>query len=253
MPRFHRLLACLLLWSSCHVAAATSGITLANGEWPPYLSNRAPHAGFASHLVSEAFRLAGVQVAYDFYPWARAEALVKNGAVAGSVVWATTPERRRFALFSDPVIVDEEVVFHLRMRPMNPQNAADLRGLRTSIPAGYRLGVWEQPIQSGLIHSDTTLDARSGMAQLLAGYIDFFPMARTVGEYTLRREFSAPERARVAVAPKVWDRVEYRLMLSRKAPDAEALLARFNQGLARLKASPAYTRMLASLKAGEYD
>ncbi len=71
-----RILTCLVascfLILGCGVAAAQTSktIRLTNG-WQPYLSKDVPHHGFASHIVTEAFALVGVEVEYGFFPWKR--------------------------------------------------------------------------------------------------------------------------------------------------------------------------------------
>ncbi|MGC0151677.1 substrate-binding periplasmic protein [Chromobacterium vaccinii] len=249
-------LGMVCLGLACRAVAAEpppARIELANGEWAPYLSERLPRRGFASHIVSEAFRLAGVQVVYRFYPWARAEAMVRGGEIAGSVVWSVTPERRQFALFSDPVVSDEEVAFHLASRPMKAERIEDFYGLGMATPNGSRLGVWQQAVDAGRIHHYVTKDVQSGMHQLLLGRIDFFPIVRAVGLSELRRHFSATERAAIVAEPHAFSRFDYCLMISRRQPGAEALLARFNQGLARLRASGEYRRLERDFHAGVYD
>ncbi|OHX10884.1 hypothetical protein BI347_19645 [Chromobacterium sphagni] len=246
-------MVCCLGWALLPAWAAADEVALANGEWAPYLSARLPHQGFASHIVSEAFRLAGLRVAYHFYPWARAEAMVRSGEVAGSVVWSMTPERQTFALFSDPVVTDEEVVFHLATRRMRADRVEDFYGLSMATPNGSRLGVWQEAIDAGLIRNYVTTDIQSGMRQLLLGRLDFFPLTRSVGLAELRQYFTPRERAAIVAAPHVFARVDYRLMLSRRQPGAAQLLVRFNQGLARLRASGQYARLERDFLAGGYD
>ncbi|AXE33249.1 substrate-binding periplasmic protein [Chromobacterium phragmitis] len=250
--RIWLILACALpqlVWA----AEPAQTIALANGEWAPYLSASLPDKGYASHIVSEAFHRAGIQTRYDFYPWARAEAMVKSGEIAGSVVWSITPERQQFALFSDPVVSDEEVVFHLASRKMAAEKVDDFDGLTMATPNGSRLGIWQEAIAAGRIRSYVTKDIQSGMRQLLLGRLDFFPLIRSVGLSELRRHFTPREQAAIVAAPHVFVRTDYRLMLSRKQPGAEQLLQRFNQGLAALRASGEYRRMERGFLAGRYD
>ncbi|WP_434627269.1 substrate-binding periplasmic protein [Chromobacterium sp. CV08] len=243
-----------LAWRVGAAGALTPGqLELANGEWAPYLSESLPQRGFASHIVSEAFRLAGIRVVYRFYPWSRAEAMVRGGEIAGSVVWSVTPERRQFALFSDPVVSDEEVVFHLASRPMRARRVEDFYGLDMATPNGSRLGAWRRAVDAGRIHHYVTKDVQSGMHQLLLGRIDFFPVVRAVGLSELRRHFTAAERAAIVAEPHAFSRFDYCLMISRRQPDADALLARFNLGLARLRASGEYRRMERDFLSGGYD
>ncbi|MEE9297196.1 MAG: amino acid ABC transporter substrate-binding protein, partial [Phycisphaerae bacterium] len=79
------LVASWILILGCGVAAAQTSktIRLTNGEWQPYLSKDSPHHGFASHIVTEAFALVGVEVEYGFFPWKRSFKLAKEGTWDG--------------------------------------------------------------------------------------------------------------------------------------------------------------------------
>lgn len=250
-----------LAWIACGLCLAGAAarawaldeVVLANGEWAPYQSAKLPHQGFASHVVSEAFRLAGIQVIYRFYPWARAEAMVRGGGVAGSLVWSETPQRRAFAWFSDPVIVDDEVVFHLATRKMKTERIEDFYGLTMATFNGSRLGAWQEAIDAGRIRSYVVKDIEAGMRQLLIGRLDFIPLIRSVGFSVLRQHFTPREQAAIVAEPHVFVRAEYGVMFSRKQPGGEALLRRFNAGLAKLKASAEYRQMARDFAAGKYD
>ncbi len=71
----------LLIFISFYVQAlfATDVIRITNGEWAPYLSNKLPNKGFASHIVREAFAAVEIEVKYGFFPWKRSYKLAKEG------------------------------------------------------------------------------------------------------------------------------------------------------------------------------
>ncbi len=80
------LVASWILVVGCGVAAAQTSetIRLTNGEWQPNLSKDTPHYGFASHIVTEAFALVGVEVEYGFFPWKRSYKIAKEGTWGGT-------------------------------------------------------------------------------------------------------------------------------------------------------------------------
>ncbi|MCP4687520.1 MAG: amino acid ABC transporter substrate-binding protein, partial [Desulfobacterales bacterium] len=112
-----KILLLLFLLCFASVGFAEETITLTNGEWPPYMSERLEHHGVVSRIVVEAFALEGVRVEYSFFPWIRALSLAKAGAFDGSVVWWKTPEREKDFFFSDPVLDVRYVFFHLKSNP----------------------------------------------------------------------------------------------------------------------------------------
>jgi polar amino acid transport system substrate-binding protein len=141
-----RMLTCLvaswILILGCGVASAQTSktIRLTNGEWQPYLSEDAPHHGFASHIVTEAFALVGVEVEYGFFPWKRSFKLAKEGTWDGSVVWVDSDERREYFLYSDPVVPSKMAFFHLKGSDFDWNSYEDLKGIRIGGTLEYAYG-----------------------------------------------------------------------------------------------------------------
>ncbi|MBU6953113.1 ABC transporter substrate-binding protein [Hahella sp. HN01] len=243
----------LLVCAATVRAEEDQQVILANGEWEPFLSERLPHYGFASHLVTEAFAAVGVQVEYQFYPWARAEAMVEGGQIDGSLLWTQTPQRSEFAYFSDVVVTQDEVLFHLRALPLEPKSPADLLGESIAVPLGSKLGVWKEVVESGQVTEFGVRDVEVGMNMLLRRRVDAFPLARAVGYSALRAHFSPQEQALITHSATVFDRHEYRLMLSRKRSMNARLILQFNEGLRRLRESGRYQEMEEAYYRGDYD
>jgi len=238
---------------SLSVSVYSEEVTLANGDWEPYLSEKLPHYGYASHLVSEAFNVMGVSVKYEFYPWARAESMVEDGAIDGSVVWSTTTERKKFAYFSEPFIADDEVLFHLSNHPMEWNTFEDLAGLEIGVPLGSKIGAWEEPVESKIVKLVLTPTIETGFLQLLKGRIDGFPLIKSVGYHLIRTKLTQDEKKQITHASKIVERSEYRLMLSNKIEKNANLIDQFNQGLKILKENGRLDAMEKNFYAGKYD
>jgi len=93
---------------------APQTIRLAIGEWAPYHSSNLKHYGLGSRIITEAFALEGVQVQYDFFPWARSLFYVESGDWEGSGIWYYSPKRAQYSLYSDTVLEFSYVFFHLK-------------------------------------------------------------------------------------------------------------------------------------------
>ncbi|WP_020406659.1 substrate-binding periplasmic protein [Hahella ganghwensis] len=251
----HLILPLLTGWIFCANAEddIKPQIVLANGEWEPFLSRSLPHYGFASHIVSEAFAASGVYVEYAFFPWARAESMVEYGQIDGSLLWTQTPARSNFALFSDVVITQDEVLFHLRSNSLDPKSPMDMAGKSIVVPLGSKLGVWERAVKSGHV---TVVEARNiniGFTMLLRSRVDAFPLAKAVGYSNLRLHFTPEQQSLITNSSTVFDRHEYRLMLTRKSPANDKLITLFNQGLRHLRDTGKYAEMEADYYKGVYD
>ncbi len=234
------LLLCLslLLSSSFSNSLVADEVRLTNGEWPPYLGQHLPHQGIASRIVAEAFAIEGIQVQWDFYPWARALMLAERGKRAGTAVWLRNPEREQAFFISEPVVDSGYYLFHRKELNFDWQRVEDLRNLKIGGTNGYDYG---QPFQraeaDGLLHVRRLTSDELGLRQLLAGRIEVFPLDKAVGFDMLQQHFSAAERAQLSFHPKPLRSDTLHLLLSRAVPGNAELIERFNHGLRQLRES----------------
>ncbi len=243
------LTLCLLM----SVFFRAEALVLANGEWPPFLSQQLPEYGFASHIVTESFKRVGINVEYEFVPWKRAETKVKHGQIDGSLVWSKQPEREEFAYFSEPVLQLNEVLFTLKKRPLEWQEIEDLNGLDLGLALGSTPGVFKQAIKEGKVSLIRTKDIESSFKMLLRGRIDACPVIDSVGHYLLRTKFSKMDREKIISSVKSSDVVYYRLMLTKADVNNARLIAKFNQGLKMLKDTGRYAELEKDFYLGVYD
>src|SRR5690606_41468897 len=110
------------------LAAHAQTVTLANGDWAPYLGKDLPGGGPVAQLVSEAFASQGWTVKYEYYPWKRGYEMAKDGALDGSIVWSRNDERSADFAFSDAVLDLDTVVFYNKAKPLAWEAPEDLKG-----------------------------------------------------------------------------------------------------------------------------
>ncbi|WP_051310766.1 hypothetical protein [Zooshikella ganghwensis] len=86
---------------------------------------------------------------------------------------------------------------------------------------------------------------------LLKGRIELFPVEKEVGFSILGEYFSVEDRKRFTFHPKPVLETSHHLIFTKNAKKSLFLLEKFNQGLAKLKASGEFKRMFeASLRGG---
>lgn len=210
-------------------------VRLTNGEFAPYLSETLPHYGLASRIVSEAFALQGYQVEYGFFPWARALLLAQTGEWDGSVVWHKTPEREVDFYFSDPVVENRDVFFHLKSYAFEWQAMEDLAGLRIGGTIDYNYGAaFMEAEQAGQITVERIASDEQNFQKLLAGRLDIFPLDLEVGLSLLRERLTPAEAAQITYHPLAVQRSPFSLMLSKKIARNAELMTVFNAGLKAL-------------------
>jgi polar amino acid transport system substrate-binding protein len=244
-----------MLIVGCGVAAAQTSktIRLTNGEWQPYLSQDVPHHGFASHIVTEAFALVGVEVKYGFFPWKRSYKIAKEGTWDGTAVWVDSDERREDFFYSDAVVPSISVFFHLKDSGFDWDSYEDLTDVRIGGTSQYTYGEeFEAAEAAGIIKTRRAPNDETNLKKLLKGRIDVFPGDVMVTYAQIRDTFSPEDAALFTHHPKAIHENPMHLLLSRKVAESEAMLERFNDGLRQLKASGRYDQIIADALAGKY-
>ena len=106
-----RLLACLSMLAPV-LAMADDKITLSFNERPPYLVPGADGSasGLTGTPAAEAFRAAGIDVAWSKVPPNRQLVVIKEGGPNCAIGWYKTAEREQFAKFTKPIYRDKPTV-----------------------------------------------------------------------------------------------------------------------------------------------
>lgn len=241
MPLALRYLSILLLALMPIWAGAGPAIVLSTGDWPPYTAQQAADGGVVARIVSAAFALEGITVTYRFASWTRAIHDAREGAVDGSIIWRHDAERASSFLYSDPVFEGRTVLFHLESTPFDWTGIEDLYKISVGGTVGYRYQFEPNPI----IHIDRAATDEIGFRKLLGGRFPVFISDVAAGRAVLREHFSAAEAQRVTSHARPVQITAYFLILPRKLAASGALMASFNRGLARLRASGRYAELFA--------
>ncbi len=220
-------------------------IRLTNGEWPPYLSEHLEHRGVASRVVTEAFKEAGISVIYGFFIWKRSLDQSRAGRWDGSVVWRRTPEREKHFWFSDPVMSETTVFFHLNTRAFDWKSMDDLKGIPIGTTIGYDYGdKFRAAEKDGMLLVEYTEKDELNFRKLLKRKIDLFPNDFLPGYATLCRNFSPSQIQRITHHSRPLKSGPLHLILSKRLEGNQGIMERFNAGLARLKADGRHAKIL---------
>ena len=249
------LVASWILVVGCGVAAAQTSetIRLTNGEWQPYLSKVTPHYGFASHIVTEAFELVGVEVEYGFFPWSRAMKLAREGMWDGTAVWGTSEKRLQQFHFTDAVVPTTYVFFHLKTTAFDWDDYDDLSDLKVGGTVEYNYSnAFEAAEAAGVFRTIRGRSDEVSLKNLLKGRIDVFPGEVMVTYEQIRDTFSEQEAALFTHHAKpIVDKPLF-VLLNKDVPGNEHMRDLFNEGLRQLKASGRYDQIIADALAGKY-
>lgn len=244
----------LLLFSFAY--SANEKVVLANGEWEPYLSKNLIHNGFASHVVSRAFEISGIDVEYKWYGdfWKRAYKDAKDGVVDGAIVFSKQPERELEMFYSEPVFEGKkDVFFYLKDSGFDWATITDLQGKVLGGTIGYNYGeAYEYAEKIGVFKSVRVKNDYLNFKVLLLGRIDAFVAGEKAGYKVLNEKFSPQEIKRIAHHRKPLRVSTYHLVLTKKKLKNRDLRDKFDHGLKVLHETGEYRKMFKAFEKGYY-
>lgn len=234
--------------------AAVDTIQIAMGEWAPYLSNDLKHHGVVAHLIQDVLEEEGYQVKMTFLPWGRAYEITARGKQDLMGVWMHKAEREVDFLYSEPVLEEQFVFFHLKKYSFDWRTLDDLQGLIIGGGNKFSYGhEFDAALESGKLTIQRVSNAESNFRKLLAGRIQIYPNEINVGTTVMKSEFSKKDVARITTHPKVLlNNVSY-VLFPKRLPTSQVLMERFNARLAVFRATGRYKKYFKAFQQGEYD
>ncbi len=223
--------------------SAQQEITLANGEWPPWLSENLPYYGLASRIVTQAFSLENIKVNYKFYPWKRGYREAQMGLLNGTLLWNKSTQREKFFYYSDRVLTGKTVIFHLKKKTINWETSADLKKYRVGATLGYNYGEEFERLIKEIDVQFVPSDAQN-FKKLLQGRIDIFFLDIAIGNTILKALYSPETVALFTSHPKPIRKMGYYLLFSKENPNNKSLLKKFNLGLSKLNENGTLQRFI---------
>jgi len=234
--------------------AAETSIRITNGEWEPFLSEYCYEYGVASHIVSEAFKLEGINIKWGFFPWIRSYEIAKRGQWDASAVWWPTNDTKKHFWISEPVVNTSFVFFYIKGREFQWESIEDLKGLRIGFTRGYDYGnEFMTAIKEKKIIVETTAKDELNFTKLLHRRLHIFPNDPIVGYAQIRNTFKPEEIERFTHHPKEFNKNTLNLIISRKCKKGKYFLEKFNSGLNKLKKSGKIDQLYKDINTGKYD
>ncbi|TDT88652.1 amino acid ABC transporter substrate-binding protein (PAAT family) [Pseudodesulfovibrio indicus] len=176
------LFSALLLLSALSSVPAAAGerqtIHLAAFDYPPfYMEERGQVNGIAVELGRALFNRLDLNVEFTMYPLKRALSYLQSGEKDGVLILIRTPERERYAAFTDPVMTVRGLIWSSAEReggPVNFDKLEDLRDYTIGVTLGYSYGErFDEMLEN--MRVDTASTDYANYRKLLSGRIDIFP------------------------------------------------------------------------------
>lgn len=228
-------------WLVAAAPAASRPMVLTTTEYSPYCSTALPRGGVLVDVAVTALRQAGHAAEVRFMPWARALSLGQQGEVDGVLCIWKSPAREQDFLFSDP-LVTSRIMLCRRPGP-GPERFtgfADLPRATVGVVRGYALP--PSLAGAGAPTREVTSDLQ-GLRMLMAGRFDFMLMDERVAQQLMADH---GELQGIRCLEPALQTPEQFMALSRKVPDAAAIIDAFNQALRQMAARGELQKMLGT-------
>lgn len=247
----------LTAWLICFLCSdvwAQETVRFAIGEWEPHYSEQYKHYGLVPHIISEAFAQEGIKVEYGFFPWSRSMGLVKQGLWDATCCWSKTDERAQFYFFSDSVIDEKQVFFHLKEFDFDWHGMESLKGVIIGTGNEFYHGhPFHKAEQKGGLRIEKLSVLEKNFEKLLAKRIDVFPMDEIAGYAAINKKFKPEVASMFTHHPRVLDSMPQRALFSKKVSRSKALIEKLNKGLEALKTSGRYQEFEMDFQNGKYQ
>lgn len=224
-------------------AMAAPRLNLVSTEYPPYYGAALPEQGAVLAVVKAVFAAAGYQTEVNFRPWARALPELRAGQHDVVVAVWYQADRERYLAYSEPIWVNQVGFYGRRDQTIDVQSLPALQKWRIGTVRGYA----NPPafVASGLQGEDVVDDV-SNLRKLDAGRLDLVLIDRDLAAYLLAAQLPQA-RARLRWLEPAVASMPLHIGFSRARPGYAAQLADFNRGLAQLRKSGEYARIVQRL------
>ncbi len=234
------------LGQTAQASDARPTLRMATGEWPPYVSQKLPNHGGVVELMRAVVEEMGMRLSYEFVPWPRAEALVKNGDVYAAFPYAKTEAREVDFDFSDAIFASYSVFFYFKPHlPTADFNSLD--DLKRYRIAGVNGFFYLDILEKAGIQVTTLSQRRQLVLWLYRDRVDLVPMDLIGGRALINEIFPEDAHHFHYIPKNIGEHkggLDSHLLVSRSFEQAETITQKFNQALQRLKADGRYQKIM---------
>jgi len=230
----------LFLLFSVSSAIHAEVLTLVSTDYPPYSFSEPQDGlrGFDVEVVEAAFEQAQVSTETKFLPWKRALEETKHGIYTAIYNCSFRKEREEFLIYSTS-ISRQSIGFFIRsnFNGFEPTRLEDAKGLKVGSVLGWAM-------------ADTMKDAGADIVTFRTEELVFRDLLKGLIDYAyLSLESSGFGAMKLGISNKIRtikiQEKKLYVCFSKKWPNIEGIIDKFNEGLAAVRKDGSYDRIHA--------
>ncbi|WP_269531874.1 ABC transporter substrate-binding protein [Chitinimonas sp. BJYL2] len=234
--------AAVTLAITCLAVSAEPLPLVTGNDYAPFADQKLPEGGMTVELVKAALKESKVEFAIHWQPWARGLHETRSGKFAATFPYLKTPEREQDFLYSRPIYAIEDWLFAKPNAGLDPNNLGSLEGKKICLPLGWAPAAKLVPmIKSGAIKQEQPKDISTCVRMVSAGRADFFVTDQFQGSAAI----AGTGVTNVTKSSYSVGSAALYLITSKSFSQGKSLIDAFNQGLAALKKSGEFDRIVA--------
>ena len=223
-----------------------ASVTIAIGDWSPYVSPQKPFLGILPHIVSAAYELQGISTEYQFTDWHRAYEQVKSADVPVSIAWVYDTERAKEMYFSEPISHITLSFFHRASMNFTWKKIDDLKPYKIGYVKDYSYGdKFNVAVERKQLVATQYDDPIKAFQALQQGEIDLLPSDKVVGQDILN-DLNSETSSSIIFDEHPLHITPVHMIASLDNEEGMAWVDRFNQGVNKLKQSGRYRNIISS-------
>ncbi len=238
LPRYFLIITLFFLPSMSQADA----LKLTTVDWQPFYGHDLPEQGFFAAIIREAFKRAGYDIEINFQPWKRALETTQKGNYDGLLGAYYSEARSNFLNFTDVVYENEDIFLSKNKALVNYQNLSDLKDYRIGVMRGAAYS--EELRKQGYKVVETNNEQQS-LRMLCRDRLDLVLMSKMHYDFLFANEpdiFSGSES--LLILDKPFKTYPLYVPITKKRPDSDEIVNRFNSALSELKQDGSYGEIL---------
>lgn len=239
-----RTLACLFLSLGLCASALAAPLRLVTGDdYAPFTGKALPAGGMLTQVVRAALQRSNIDISLAWQPWNRGYLKTLRGDYDATFPYVRTPQREEAFLYSEPLFIAEQHIFSRAGEVIEIDDVPSMQGRRLCYPLGWQPPpIIQQLLDDGQLSRHSPAGLNECARLLLMNRDDFFISDRRLGETAVHLTGVPVERFRRSNS--AINRSTLHLIVPRSHPQAAEIIAQFNLGLAQLRVSGDYQRLL---------